>query len=523
MRSNILFSAEARKNLINGANILANAVKVTLGPKGRNVILDRQHETPHITKDGISVAKEIHLLNKFENMGASLLREVSSKTNEIAGDGTTTAVVLAQCILLEGIKHVASGANPVDLKRGLELGMHAVLENLKESAIKLQDFKSLEHIATISANSDKDMGVLIASAMNRVGLDGVITIGDSKGFEDTLTVVEGTQFDKGFLSPHFITDESKAVAVLEDVFILLIDNKITNIGDLIPLLEFVSRKNKSLLLVVGDIETTVLSTLIYNKMKNIVKVCAVKAPGFGNRKTELLEDIGCIVGGEVLSEDKGVDLSFANIDCFGFAKKVIVSKDKTIILDSQGKSDLIESRANDLKEQMSKTKVKYDIEKYQERIVRLTGGAAIISVGGSTEVEINEKKDRLEDALNATRAAIEEGIIVGGGIALLRSKNVLVGLKGINDDQDSGVAILKRALEAPLKQIVFNAGKEPTTIITNILNSPSNIGYDAGKDIYGDMMDMGVVDPAKVTMCALRHAVSVVSLFLMTEVVINKD
>ena len=518
----VKFGDSARSKMIAGVNILADAVKVTLGPKGRNVVIDRSFGAPHITKDGVSVAKEITLKDKFENMGAQLVREVSSKTNDIAGDGTTTATVLAQAILNEGIKSVTAGMNPMDLKRGIDLAVKTVVENIKQTAKPASDSKAIEQVGSISANSDTTVGSLIAQAMEKVGKEGVITVEEGSGFEDSLDVVEGMQFDRGYISPYFANKQDTLTAELENPFILLVDKKVSNIRELITVLEAVAKTGKPLLIIAEDVEGEALATLVVNNMRGIIKVCAVKAPGFGDRRKAMLQDIAILTGGTVISEEIGMQLDQTSLEHLGTAHKVTVSKENTVIVDGAGNAGQIAERVQQIRAQIEESTSEYDKEKLQERVAKLAGGVAVIKIGAATEVEMKEKKDRVDDALHATRAAVEEGVVAGGGVALVRAAKALDGVTGANDDQNVGINILRRAIEAPLRQIVANAGDEPSVVINAVKNGEGNFGYNAATGEYGDMLEMGILDPAKVTRSALEHAASVAGLMLTTECMITE-
>ncbi|WP_179990238.1 chaperonin GroEL [Acinetobacter sp. YH1901141] len=518
----VKFGDSARTKMIAGVNVLADAVKVTLGPKGRNVVIDRSFGAPHITKDGVSVAKEITLKDKFENMGAQLVREVSSKTNDIAGDGTTTATVLAQAILNEGIKSVTAGMNPMDLKRGIDLAVKTVVENIKQTAKPASDSKAIEQVGSISANSDTTVGSLIAQAMEKVGKEGVITVEEGSGFEDSLDVVEGMQFDRGYISPYFANKQDTLTAELENPYILLVDKKISNIRELITVLEAVAKTGKPLLIIAEDVEGEALATLVVNNMRGIIKVCAVKAPGFGDRRKAMLQDIAILTGGTVISEEIGMQLDQTSLEHLGTAHKVTVSKENTVIVDGAGDANQISERVQQIRAQIEESTSEYDKEKLQERVAKLAGGVAVIKIGAATEVEMKEKKDRVDDALHATRAAVEEGVVAGGGVALVRAASALDGLTGANDDQNVGINILRRAIEAPLRQIVANAGDEPSVVINAVKNGEGNYGYNAATGEYGDMLEMGILDPAKVTRSALEHAASVAGLMLTTECMITE-
>ena len=517
----VKFGDSARSKMIAGVNVLADAVKVTLGPKGRNVVIDRSFGAPHITKDGVTVAKEIVLKDKFENMGAQLVREVSSKTNDIAGDGTTTATVLAQAILNEGIKSVTAGMNPMDLKRGIDLAVRAVVENIKATAKPASDTKAIEQVGSISANSDTTVGKLIAQAMERVGKEGVITVEEGSGFEDSLDVVEGMQFDRGYISPYFANKQDTLTAELENPFILLVDKKIGNIRELISVLEAVAKTGKPLLIIAEDVEGEALATLVVNNMRGIIKVCAVKAPGFGDRRKAMLQDIAILTGGTVISEEIGMSLEQTTLEHLGTAHKVTVSKENTVLVDGAGDAAQIADRVQQIRAQIEESTSEYDKEKLQERVAKLAGGVAVIKIGAATEIEMKEKKDRVDDALHATRAAVEEGVVAGGGVALVRAAKALDGVVGANDDQNVGINILRRAIEAPLRQIVANAGDEPSVVINAVKNGEGNFGYNAATGEYGDMLEMGILDPAKVTRSALEHAASVAALMLTTECMIT--
>lgn len=517
----VKFGDSARSKMIAGVNVLADAVKVTLGPKGRNVVIDRSFGAPHITKDGVTVAKEITLADKFENMGAQLVREVSSKTNDIAGDGTTTATVLAQAILNEGIKSVTAGMNPMDLKRGIDLAVRVVVENIKSTAKPASDTKAIEQVGSISANSDTTVGKLIAQAMERVGKEGVITVEEGSGFEDALDVVEGMQFDRGYISPYFANKQDTLTAELENPFILLVDKKISNIRELITVLEAVAKTGKPLLIIAEDVEGEALATLVVNNMRGIIKVCAVKAPGFGDRRKAMLQDIAILTGGTVISEEIGMSLEQATLEHLGTAHKVTVSKENTVLVDGAGNAAQIADRVQQIRAQIEESSSEYDKEKLQERVAKLAGGVAVIKIGAATEVEMKEKKDRVDDALHATRAAVEEGVVAGGGVALVRAASALEGVTGANDDQNVGINILRRAIEAPLRQIVANAGDEPSVVINAVKQGEGNFGYNAATGEYGDMLEMGILDPAKVTRSALEHAASVAALMLTTECMIT--
>ncbi|WP_410209286.1 chaperonin GroEL [Aquirhabdus sp.] len=517
----VKFGDSARAKMIVGVNILADAVKVTLGPKGRNVVIDKSYGSPHITKDGVTVAKEISLKDKFENMGAQLVREVASKTADIAGDGTTTATVLAQSILNEGMKAVAAGMNPMDLKRGIDKAVRVAVAEIKNISTAASDKKAIAQVGSISANSDTTIGDLIAEAMERVGKEGVITVEEGSGFEDTLDVVEGMQFDRGYISPYFANKPDTLTAELDNPLILLVDKKISNIRELIPTLEAVAKSGKPLLLIAEDIEGEALATLVVNNMRGIIKVCAVKAPGFGDRRKAMLQDIAILTGATVISEEIGMSLETAQLTDLGSARKITVGKENTVIVDGAGQSAEIEARVQTIRHQIEEATSDYDREKLQERVAKLAGGVAVIKIGAATEVEMKEKKDRVDDALHATRAAVEEGVVAGGGVALVRAVAALEGLKGINDDQTAGINILRRAMESPLRQIVTNAGEEASVVVNAVKNGKGNFGYNAATGEYGDMIEMGILDPAKVTRSALENAASVAGLMLTTEAMIT--
>ncbi|MBY0471016.1 chaperonin GroEL [bacterium] len=515
------FSEEARTAILNGVNVLADAVKVTLGPKGRNVVIEKSFGAPNITKDGVTVAKEIELSDKFENMGAQMVREVASKTNDDAGDGTTTATVLAQAIYREGAKIVAAGLNPMEIKRGIEKAVTLVIEELKKISKPIKDQKEVAQVGSISANNDQEIGKLIAQAMEKVGKEGVITVEEAKTAETTLDVVEGMQFDRGYLSPYFVTNPEKMEASLDSPYILIYDKKVSSMKDLLPLLEKVVQRSKPLIIVAEEVEGEALATLVVNKLRGTLQVCAVKAPGFGDRRKEMLQDIAVLTGGTVISEDLGHKLETARLEDLGSAKKVTIDKDNTTIVDGAGKKGDVEARVKTLRAQIEETTSDYDREKLQERLAKLVGGVAVINVGAATEVEMKEKKARVEDALNATRAAVEEGIVPGGGTALLRASNVLASLKGLSPEQQAGVNIVKRALEEPLRQIAGNAGFEGSIVVDKVTNNTSPAwGFNALTEKYEDLIAAGVIDPAKVARCALQNAASVASLMLTTETLI---
>ena len=516
----VLFGDDARVRMARGVNILANSVKVTLGPKGRNAILDKSFGAPTITKDGVSVAKEIELKDKFENMGAQMVKEVASHTSDVAGDGTTTATVLAQSIVNEGLKAVAAGMNPMDLKRGIDLAVTKAVEAIVASAAPCTDSKAIAQVGAISANSDEAVGQIIADAMAKVGKEGVITVEEGSGLENSLDVVEGMQFDRGYLSPYFINKQDSMSVELDDPMILIYDKKISNIRDMLPILEAVAKSGRPLLIVAEDVEGEALATLVVNTIRGIVKVAAVKAPGFGDRRKAMLEDIAVLTGGVVISEEVGLSLEKAELDQLGTAKKVQITKENTTIIDGAGSEEQIKSRVAQIRAQADDATSDYDKEKLQERLAKLAGGVAVIKVGAATEIEMKEKKARVEDALHSTRAAVEEGVVAGGGTALVRALSALVGLEGINHDQTVGVNILRRAMEEPLRQIVANAGDEPSVVFNEVLKGTGSFGYNAATGEYGDMIEMGILDPAKVTRTALQNAASVAGLMLTTEVMI---
>jgi len=516
----VKFGADARTLMISGVNTLADAVKVTLGPKGRNVILDKSYGAPTITKDGVSVAKEIELENKFENMGAQMVKEVASHTSDAAGDGTTTATVLAQAILREGMKAVAAGINPMDIKRGIDKAVTAAVTELKSMSASCDDDKAIAQVGTISANSDASVGGIIAEAMQKVGKEGVITVEDGSGFENELDVVEGMQFDRGYLSPYFVTDQQTMTADLESPFVLLFDKKISNIRDLLPTLEAVAKASRPLLIIAEDIEGEALATLVVNSMRGIVKVCAVKAPGFGDRRKAMLQDIATLTGGVVISEEVGLSLEKVTLDDLGQAKKITVSKENATVIDGAGSASDITARVEMIRSQIADSSSDYDKEKLQERVAKLAGGVAVIKVGAATEMEMKEKKARVEDALHATRAAVEEGVVAGGGVALVRAESSLGDLTGDNHDQDVGIKLLRRAMEEPLRQISTNAGDEASVILNEVAAGKGNFGYNAATGEYGDMIEMGILDPTKVTRTALQNAGSVAGLMLTTEAMI---
>ncbi|WP_225031452.1 chaperonin GroEL [Paraburkholderia sp. XV] len=516
----VRFHDSARTRIVKGVNVLADAVKVTLGPKGRNVLLERSFGAPTITKDGVSVAKEIELKDRFENMGAQIVKQVASKTADVAGDGTTTATVLAQAIVQEGMKHVAAGLNPMDLKRGIDKAVSAVLDELRKLSKPISTNREIAQVGSISANSDEAIGKIIADAMEKVGKEGVITVEDGKSLENELDVVEGMQFDRGYISRYFINDPDRQAAYLDDALILLHDKKISNIRDLLPVLEAASKAGKPLLIVAEDIDGEALATLVVNAMRGILKVAAVKAPGFGDRRKAMLEDIAILTGATVISEETGKQLEKATLEDLGRAKRVEVRKDDTIIIDGAGDAQRIDARVKSIRVQIDETTSDYDRDKLQERVAKLAGGVAVIKVGAATEVEMKEKKDRVDDALHATRAAVEEGIVPGGGVALLRARAAVSGLQGANGDQDAGIQIVLRALEAPLRVIASNAGDEPSVVIAKVLEGKGNYGYNAATGEYGDLVEAGVVDPTKVTRTALQNAASIAGLILTTDATI---
>lgn len=516
----VIFGGEARARMVEGVNILANAVKVTLGPKGRNVVLERSFGAPTVTKDGVSVAKEIELKDKLQNMGAQMVKEVASKTSDIAGDGTTTATVLAQAIVHEGMKYVAAGMNPMDLKRGIDKAVTALVEELKKASKATTTSKEIAQVGSISANSDETIGKIIADAMDKVGKEGVITVEDGKSLESELDVVEGMQFDRGYLSPYFINNPEKQSAILDNPFVLLYDKKISNIRDLLPTLEQVAKAGRPLLIIAEEVDGEALATLVVNTLRGILKVVAVKAPGFGDRRKAMLEDIACLTGGKVIAEEVGMSLEKATLADLGSAKRIEVGKENTIIIDGAGAASDIEARVKQVRVQIEEATSDYDREKLQERVAKLAGGVAVIKVGAATEVEMKEKKARVEDALHATRAAVEEGIVAGGGVALLRAKQTAGVIKGDNADQDAGIKLVLKAIEAPLREIVYNAGGEASVVVAAVMAGKGNFGFNAANDTYGDMIEMGILDPTKVTRTALQNAASVASLMLTTEAMI---
>ena len=519
----VKFGNDARVKMLNGVNILADAVKVTLGPKGRNVVLDKSFGAPTITKDGVSVAREIELEDKFENMGAQMVKEVASKANDAAGDGTTTATVLAQAIVNEGLKAVAAGMNPMDLKRGIDKAVASVVAELKVISKPCETSKEIEQVGTISANADETVGKLIAQAMEKVGKEGVITVEDGSGLSDELDVVEGMQFDRGYLSPYFINKPEAATVELDNPYILLVDKKIANIRELLPVLEGVAKAGKPLLTIAEDVEGEALATLVVNTMRGIVKVAAVKAPGFGDRRKAMLQDIAILTAGTVISEEIGMELEKATLEDLGQAKRVVINKDNTTIIDGVGDEAQIQGRVAQIRQQIEESTSDYDKEKLQERVAKLAGGVAVIKVGAATEVEMKEKKDRVDDALHATRAAVEEGIVAGGGVALIRAASkVSAELKGDNEDQNVGIKLALRAMEAPLRQIVENAGEEASVVASAVKNGQGNFGYNAGSEKYGDMIEMGILDPTKVTRSALQFAASIAGLMITTECMVTE-
>ena len=517
----VKFGNDARVKMLQGVNVLADAVKVTLGPKGRNVVLDKSFGAPTITKDGVSVAREIELEDKFENMGAQMVKEVASKANDAAGDGTTTATVLAQAIVSEGLKAVAAGMNPMDLKRGIDKAVIASVEELKKLSVPCADSKAIEQVGTISANSDTVVGKLIAEAMDKVGKEGVITVEDGSGLEDELNVVEGMQFDRGYLSPYFINKPETGSVELDNPYILLVDKKISNIRELLPVLEAVAKAGKPLFIVAEDVEGEALATLVVNTMRGIVKVAAVKAPGFGDRRKAMLQDIAVLTAGTVISEEIGMELEKATLEELGQAKRIVITKDNTTIIDGIGDQAQISGRVTQIRQQIEESTSDYDREKLQERVAKLAGGVAVIKVGAATEVEMKEKKARVEDALHATRAAVEEGVVAGGGVALIRVANKLADLTGDNEEQNVGIKLALRAMETPLRQIVENAGEEASVVARNVKDGEGNYGYNAATEVYGDMVEMGILDPTKVTRSALQFAASIAGLMITTECMIT--
>tara|TARA_B100000900_G_scaffold412837_1_gene435437 strand:+ start:741 stop:2384 length:1644 start_codon:yes stop_codon:yes gene_type:complete len=521
MAKDVKFSDQARQLMLDGVNVLADAVKVTLGPKGRNVVLDKSFGSPTVTKDGVSVAKEVELQDKFENMGAQMVKEVASQTSDAAGDGTTTATVLAQAIVNEGLKSVAAGFNPMDLKRGIDKAVTKAVESIQSMSEPCADSTAIAQVGTISANSDGEVGDIIAEAMEKVGKEGVITVEEASGIENELEVVEGMQFDRGYLSPYFINNQDKMITELEEPMILLHDKKISNIRELLPLLEAVAKAGKSLLIIAEDVEGEALATLVVNNMRGVVKVSACKAPGFGDRRKAMLEDIAILTGGTVISEEVGLSLESATIESLGTAKKVVLSKENTTVIDGAGSQDNISGRVNQIRAQIEETSSDYDREKLQERVAKLAGGVAVIKVGAGSEIEMKEKKARVEDALHSTRAAVEEGVVPGGGVALIRALQSSEGLKGDNEDQNIGISIALKAMEAPIRQIVLNAGEEASVVVDKIKSEKGNHGFNAATSDYGDMIKMGILDPAKVTRTALQAAGSVAGLMITTEAMVS--
>ncbi len=523
MSKEIIFNQDAREQLKRGVDQLADAVKVTLGPKGRNVVIDKKYGAPQITKDGVTVAKEIELDNAQENLGAQLVKEVASKTGDQAGDGTTTATVLAQAIIGVGLKNVTAGANPMDLKRGIDKAVETVVKSIHEQSEVVGDnYDKIEQVATVSANNDAAIGKLIADAMRKVSKDGVITIEEAKGTDTTIDVVEGMQFDRGYISPYFVTNTETMTCEMDKPYILIHDKKISNLKELLPVLEPAVQSGRPLLIIAEDVDSEALTTLVVNRLRAQLKICAVKAPGFGDRRKEMLEDIAILTGGTVISEEKGIRLEQATLDMLGTAEKVTVDKDNTVIVNGAGNKEAIKARVQQIKNQIQNTKSTYDKEKLQERLAKLSGGVAVLYVGAASEVEMKEKKDRVDDALSATRAAIEEGIVPGGGVAYIRATEALQNLKGDNDDEQTGIDIIRRAIEEPLRQIVFNAGKEGAVVVQKVREGKGDFGYNARKDVYENLLSAGVVDPAKVTRVALENAASIAGMFLTTECVITE-
>ncbi len=516
----VRFHDAARHKMLAGVNILADAVRVTLGPKGRNVILDRSYGAPTITKDGVSVAKEIELKDKFENMGAQMVKEVASKTSDVAGDGTTTATVLAQSIVKEGMKFVASGMNPMDLKRGIDKSVIAVVEELKKISKACTTSKEIAQVGAISANADSEIGKIISDAMDKVGKEGVITVEDGKSLQTELEIVEGMQFDRGYLSPYFINNAEKQMSILDNPYVLLYDKKVANVRDLLPLLEQVAKAGRPLLVIAEEVENEALATLVVNNLRGILKTCAVKAPGFGDRRKAMLEDIAVLTGGQVIAEEVGLTLEKATLKDLGQAKRVEIDKEETTLIDGAGDPKAIEARVKSIRTQIEETTSDYDKEKLQERVAKLAGGVAIVKVGAATEIEMKERKARVEDALHATRAAVEEGIVAGGGVAYIRARSALDQIKGDNPDQEAGIKIVRRALEEPLRQIVANAGEEPSVVLNKVAEGNGNFGFNAQTEAYGDLVEMGVVDPTKVARTALQNAASVAGLLLTTEAMV---
>jgi len=520
MPKEVRFADDARQRMMAGVNVLANAVKVTLGPKGRNVVIEKSFGAPTVTKDGVSVAKELDLEDKFENMGAQMIKEVASQTSDAAGDGTTTATILAQAILREGLKGVAAGFNPMDLKRGVDKASAALVKALEKLSKPCDDDKSIAQVGTISANADEEIGTIIANAMGKVGKEGVITVEEGSGLENDLEVVEGMQFDRGYLSPYFINDQETQSVLLEDPYILIHDKKVSNIRDLLPLLEHVAKSSRPLLLIAEDVEGEALATLVVNNIRGIIKVAAVKAPGFGDRRKAMLQDIATLTGGQVISEEVGLSLEKASLEDLGEAKKIQITKENTTLIDGAGRSEDIKGRVDQINKEIEDSSSDYDREKLQERVAKLAGGVAVIKVGAATEIEMKEKKARVEDALHATRAAVEEGVVVGGGVAFIRALSAIDKLKGANDDQDMGIKILRRAVEEPLRQIVANAGEDAAVVLNEVLTGEGNYGFDAATGKYGDLVALGIIDPTKVTRLALQNAASVAGLLLTTEAMI---
>ncbi|NGO00061.1 chaperonin GroEL [Grimontia kaedaensis] len=518
----VKFGNDARTKMLEGVNVLANAVKVTLGPKGRNVVLDKSFGAPTITKDGVSVAREIELEDKFQNMGAQMVKEVASKANDAAGDGTTTATVLAQAIVAEGLKAVAAGMNPMDLKRGIDKAVAAAVEQLKELSVECNDTKAIAQVGTISANSDETVGNIIAEAMEKVGRDGVITVEEGQSLQDELDVVEGMQFDRGYLSPYFINNQESGSVDLESPFILLVDKKVSNIRELLPTLEAVAKSSRPLLIIAEDVEGEALATLVVNNMRGIVKVAAVKAPGFGDRRKAMLQDIATLTAGTVISEEIGMELEKVTLEDLGQAKRISITKENTTIIDGAGDEASIQGRVAQIRQQIEDATSDYDKEKLQERVAKLAGGVAVIKVGAATEVEMKEKKDRVEDALHATRAAVEEGVVAGGGVALIRAASKVVDLQGDNEEQNVGIRVALRAMEAPIRQIALNAGDEDSVVANQVKGGEGNYGYNAATGEYGDMIDMGILDPTKVTRSALQFAASVAGLMITTEAMVTE-
>ncbi|QJC36067.1 chaperonin GroEL [Enterobacteriaceae endosymbiont of Donacia cincticornis] len=517
----VKFGNDARVKMLRGVNVLADAVKITLGPKGRNVVLDKSFGAPAITKDGVTVAREIELEDKFENMGAQMVKEVASKANDVAGDGTTTASVLAQAIVSEGLKAVAAGMNPMDLKRGIDKAVIAAVEELKTISVPCSDSKSIAQVGTISANADETVGDLIAQAMKRVGKEGVITVEEGTGLQDELDVVEGMQFDRGYLSPYFINKSESGTVELDNPYLLLVDKKLSSIRELLPILELVAKASKSLLIIAEDIDGEALATLVVNTMRGVVKVAAVKAPGFGDRRKAMLQDIAILTGGNVISEEIGLELEKTTLEDLGQAKRIVINKDTTTIIDGLGNENNISGRINQIRQQIDEASSDYDREKLQERVAKLAGGVAVLKVGAATEVEMKEKKARVEDALHATRAAVEEGVVAGGGVALVRVAAKLMNLTGQNEDQNMGIKVALRAMEAPLRQIVFNSGEEPSVVANNVKDGHGNYGYNAANEEYGDMIKFGILDPTKVTRSALQYSASVAGLMITTECMVT--